>query len=276
MSAASQVRQLAEVDVTTEDTAGPIVPVLLYHSISDSPSQDERFAVSRAQFEAHAAAVHASGRATLSISDLARALRGESALPERVAAITFDDGFADNYDAVLSLLNRQLNSTLYIITGTIGAPDRLTQSQVAQLAHMRGVEIGAHTVCHPYLDELDEHEIGEEVASSKRELEDLVQRTVRSFAYPHGAYDRRVRQAVVDAGYRSAVGVKNAISHLKDDPFAIARWTVTADTPASRIAEVLEGTDVPRAWSRERVRTRAYRGVRRARRRAAGILARAT
>jgi peptidoglycan/xylan/chitin deacetylase (PgdA/CDA1 family) len=259
------------VDVSTDNGAG-IVPVLLYHSISDARSQDERFTVSRAQFEDHADAIEASGRVTVSITDLARGLRGESSLPARVAAITFDDGFADNYDAVLSLLDRQLRSTLYVITGAIGSPHRLTPSQVAELARMPGVEMGAHTVRHPYLDELDQDEIGDEVGSSKRELEDLVQRPVGSFAYPHGAYDQRVRQAVIDAGYHSAVGVKNAISHLEDDPYAIARWTVTADTPASRIGEILEGRDVTRAWSRQRVRTRAYRGVRRTRRRVAHML----
>lgn len=250
-----------------------LVPVLLYHSVSDAPTQDAHFAVSRAQFEAHADAIQASGRTTVSISDLAQTLHGQSSLPPQVAVITFDDGFADNYEAVLTLLDRQLASTLYIVTGAIGSPHRLTRSQLAELANMTGVELGAHTVHHHYLDELDDSEIGDEVGSSKRELEELVQQPVRSFAYPHGAYDRRVRQAVIDAGYHSAVGVKNAISHLNDDPYAIARWTVTADTPASRIAEVLAGRDVPRAWSRERLRTRAYRTARRTRRLVTGIVA---
>ena len=76
---------------------------------------------------------------------------------------------------------------------------------------------------------------------SRAALEELTQLPVASFAYPHGAYDRRVRAAVIDCGYRSAAAVKNAASHLEDDPFAIARWTVSSDTTASRIAEVLEG-----------------------------------
>jgi hypothetical protein len=48
---------------------------------------------------------------------------------------------------------------------------------------------------------------------------------------------------------------------------AIARWTVTEGTPAARIAQVLEGMGVPLAWTHERLRTRAYRTVRRRRRR---------
>jgi hypothetical protein len=72
---------------------------------------------------------------------------------------------------------------------------------------------------------------------------------------------------VIAAGFRSAAAVKNAVSHPGDDPMAIARWTVTEGTPAARIAEVLEGTGVPLAWTHERPRTRAYRAVRRRRRR---------
>ena len=250
---------------------GRIVPVLLYHSVSDHPGQDERFTVSPAMFEAHGDAIAASGRVTVTISELARAIRGEKSLPARVAAITFDDGFGDNHAAVLSLNQRRLRSTLYLTTGPLGTGSRLTTSQAAELAHMPGVEIGAHSVHHPYLDELGDPEIAEEVGASKRRLEDVVGARVHSFAYPHGAYDRRVRQAVINAGYDSAVAVKNAVSHLRDDPFAIARWTVTPDTTAQRITQVLEGDDVPRAWRNERARTRVYRSVRRMRRRMAGI-----
>jgi peptidoglycan/xylan/chitin deacetylase (PgdA/CDA1 family) len=244
-----------------------IIPVLLYHSVADEPSGDWRFSVPRARFEAHADAIEASGRTTLSISALASALRGERALPQRPAAVTFDDGFADSYDAVHSLLRRGVCSTLYVITGEIGAPGRLDRSRVMELARLPNVELGAHSVHHPYLDELEAREISGELEISKTELEDLIQMVVESFAYPHGAYDGRVRRAVIDAGYRSAAAVKNAVSHAADDPFAIARWTITRGTPASRVAEVLEGENVPRAWANERFRTSAYRTVRRGRRR---------
>jgi hypothetical protein len=89
---------------------------------------------------------------------------------------------------------------------------------------------------------------------------------VDSSAYPHGAFDRRARGLVVAAGYTSAAAVKNALSHPSDDPFAIARWTVRSTTTAADLAAVLNGTGAPRAWHGQRVRTRAFRVVRRARR----------
>jgi peptidoglycan/xylan/chitin deacetylase (PgdA/CDA1 family) len=247
-----------------------IIPVLVYHSVSDRPARrDRRWTVSRAEFAAHAKAIKASGREALCISELAKGLRAERPLPERPVAVTFDDGYADTYDAVERLLAHGLSSTVYITTGEVGAANRLSPKQLAELAQSRCVELGAHAVQHRRLDELDDRELAHEIRTSKVELEDLTRSGVSSFAYPHGAYDRRAREAVIVAGYRSAAAVKNAVSHPGDDPFAIARWTVTMGTAAPRILEVLEGVGVPRAWPHELLRTRAYRAARRRRRRVA-------
>ena len=229
-----------------------VIPVLLYHSVNDNPLRDRRYAVSRNDFAAHVEAVRASGRVPVRITDLAAGLRSERPLPERPVAVTFDDGFSDNYGAVELLLASDISATLYVPSGAVGAPDRLSRSAVAELARLPSVEVGAHGVRHLYLDELGNRELADEIRVSKARLEDLTQVRVDSFAYPHGAYDRRARQAVVSAGYRSAAAVKNAVSHRGDDPFAIARWTVTRGTSASRIAEILDGDGVPRAWPHER------------------------
>ena len=243
------------------------IPILLYHSVNERASaRDRRWTVSRHEFASHLDAISASGRTAMTATQIADGLRQERALPLRPIGITFDDGFADNYEALAGLVGRGLAATLYITTGEIGARDRLAARELAELAELAAVELGSHAVRHRRLDELDEGELAAEVGDSKAQLEDVVQASVDSFAYPHGAYDGTVRGAVVAAGYRSAAAVKNALSHDRDDPFAIARWTVTAGTPAVRIAEVLEGRAVPRAWLDDRLRTRAYRAARRGRR----------
>jgi peptidoglycan/xylan/chitin deacetylase (PgdA/CDA1 family) len=253
-----------------EHAMTPLIPVLLYHSVNDHAAAEDRpWTVSPESFASHMDVVSTYGRVALTVSQIAAALRGERALPARPVGITFDDGFSDNYDALASLRARGLASTIYITTGEVGRHDRLSPDQLAELADTPSVEIGAHAVRHRRLDELDIGELITEVRDSKSQLEELIHAGVDSFAYPHGAFDRRVREAVAAAGYRSAAAVKNAISHDRDDPFAIARWTVTAGTSAARIAEVLDGKSVDSAWAHDRLRTRAYRMARRGRRRLA-------
>lgn len=244
-----------------------IVPVLVYHAVAAvSPAGLERWTVSPQRFAQHVDAIERSGRKPLTISELAGCLRGERGLDADAVAITFDDGYADTHAAAHALLRRGIRSTVYVTTGSIGAQGMLSAAQLEQLGGTDAVELGAHSVTHPHLDELAPARLEREIAGSRHALQALVGTPVTSFAYPHGSYDRRVRAAVVEAGYSSAVAVRNALSHLQDDPYAIARVTVLAGTSAERIAGILRGEDVPVAAPGERMRTRAFRTLRRARR----------
>lgn len=245
-----------------------LIPILVYHSVSDDPPRGCAWgAVSRAAFARQLDAIAFSGREALTITELADGLRGERPLPERPLGVTFDDGYGDTYRAVEELGRRELAATVYVTTGAIGAPGRVTAEQILALAQLPGVEIGAHAVRHVRLDELRDHELYDELRGSRTQLEALIGDRVCSFAYPHGAHDGRVRGAVIESGYRSAAAVKNAVSHLADDPFAIARWIVMGRTAPGRVADVLEGRGVPLASNCERWRTRGYRIVRRQRHR---------
>lgn len=77
-----------------------------------------------------------------------------------------------------------------------------------------GMEIGAHTVTHPILTSLDDNAARAEIRNSKEQLEALVGKPVRLFAYPNGKvgmdFDARhvamVREAGFDAAFTTAVG----------------------------------------------------------------------
>jgi hypothetical protein len=98
---------------------------------------------------------------------------------------------------------------------------------------------------------------------SKTLLEDAIGHRVRSFAYPHGFYDHRVKEMVSGAGYDSGAAVRYAFSSRDDDSLALARLMVMVHTPLSTIDSWLSGTGAEVAPFPVRMTTRAWRWRRR-------------
>lgn len=244
------------------------IPILLYHSINDDPQPDiAPWTLTPRAFDEHVAAIADSGRTALTISDLAAALRGEQTLPARPMAVTFDDGYADTIEVVQRLAGAGIPATVYVTTGTLGQRGMVTVQSLFDLCQLGDVvEVGAHSVTHRRLDELDSAELIEETAGSRVHIEEVTQRACTSFAYPHGNHDTASIAAVRDAGYSSAVAVRNALSHEHDNLFALARVTMEHGTTAATVCEVLAGR-FRVARPTEQLRTRGYRQFRRLRRR---------
>lgn len=89
----------------------------------------------------------------------------------------------------------------------------LTREMVRTLAQ-QGIEIGAHTVSHPILTSLDDVDARDEIVKGKQQLEDVIGKPVRFFAYPNGKagmdFDERhvkmAREAGFDAAFTTAIG----------------------------------------------------------------------
>ena len=262
-----------------------LVPILVYHSVSEEPSRLMRpFTVTPQTFRCQLALVAESGAATVAIGEFLR-LREAGMLPDRPAVITFDDGFADFADWALPALEaRGLASTLYVTTGFLDGraehpaqarpPDRMLHwSQLRELV-ARGVEIGAHSHTHPHLDTLSTSAARVEIDRCKALLEDELERHIETFAYPHGYSSPAVRRLVREAGYHSACAVGNTFSSTDDDRFALARLTVRSSTTLDEISAWLLGVGAPPPRTGESLRTRIWRLLRRARAAAGAVPAR--
>jgi peptidoglycan/xylan/chitin deacetylase (PgdA/CDA1 family) len=215
-----------------------------------------------------------SGACTLTVSDYVAATAQGDLLPHDILLITFDDGFEDFATTALpDLEERGLRSTLYVATGLLRGKagmrrttcsDRMLDwSQLAELVS-RGVEIGGHSHTHPHLDTLSRRRAVTEIDGSRRLLEDELQVRISSFAYPHGYFSPLVRSLVRDAGYESACAVRNALSVVGEDRFALSRLMVRAETSPHEVSAWAAGIG-PQAPTRERIRTRGWRAARRAR-----------
>lgn len=251
------------------------VPILLYHSISEKAAPPfKRWAVHPELFEKHLKYLREQDYTPLTVTQFVD-LNRDTYLPERPVLVTFDDGFADFYTEALPLLQEYAcPATLYITTAFVGHTSRwlaaqgegdrpmLSWNQVRELPS-RGVECGAHTCSHPQLDTLNLKGAREEVAGSKRALEQQLGQPVSSFAYPHGYHSSAVKKLVRQLGFTSACAVKHAMSNPADDPFALARIIVSADTNLVAFEGLLSGQVLPTTPLRERWQTKAWRLARR-------------
>jgi peptidoglycan/xylan/chitin deacetylase (PgdA/CDA1 family) len=245
-------------------------PILLYHSIgSTRRERADRFEVTEDDFRRHMDLVAANGRWTPTISELAGALGAGRPMPSSPAPVTFDDGTADFYDRAWPVLREGgLTATLYVISGLVGkrygGHRMLGWEQLEELVE-GGVEIGAHSHRHVQLDVVRLDRAAQELVNSKLVLEDRLQTAVNSFSYPFGYHTAAVKSLVSRSGFTSACAVKNRLSHPADDLLALARLTMTADTNLRQVGQLLKGRGAARAWTGERLPTRAWRVYRRGR-----------
>jgi peptidoglycan/xylan/chitin deacetylase (PgdA/CDA1 family) len=103
------------------------------------------------------------------------------------------------------------------------------------------MRIGSHSMTHPNLCSLDQRRLDAEVRDSKHVLEDVIGAPVTSFAYPAGAVNERVRNAVAAAGYRTAFTAADGLNQWPD-PFLISRASLSeSDSIASFALKLATG-----------------------------------
>jgi endoglucanase len=130
--------------------------------------------------------------------------------PQTVVTIQFDDGNADQLNA-LDLLNAHgMHATFYVNSGPIGDAAHLSVENL-QALHADGNEIGGHTIDHANIKKLKEAAARAEVCTDRNTLLGW-NLPVTSFAYPFGSYDADSEKVVADCGYNSGRGVSGVDS----------------------------------------------------------------
>ena len=105
----------------------------------------------------------------------------------------------------------------------------MTWGQARDMAACELVELGAHTVNHPWLSVLSAAEQRSEIVASRRTLEAQIARPVVSFAYPYGtreSYTMETVSVVNEAGFTNACSTFRARIGGRSDLFQFPRLVV--------------------------------------------------
>jgi len=202
--------------------------IFIYHSVSkgviDDP--DRVFTVNPKLFAIHMKTLVEDE--TIELVELSQGLKAIDNNKLKVA-VTFDDGYKDALYTVTPIMEKyQIPFTVFVSTSFIqnGDVDYMTPSDLIELSRIPEVTIGSHGVTHRPLTNLDDKSLKTELILSKEYIENLIGMEVASFSYPHGAVDKRVRDAVENSGYKCGVTSYAGISNSAFDRYLISRTSI--------------------------------------------------
>lgn len=167
-------------------------------------------------------------------------------VPRKTVAITFDDGYEDNYRHAFPLLKKYgARATIYLVvdrhgrdwstykkahhaSGELMREPKLSDQQVREMLATGVFELGSHTLTHANLPTLSAVAREQEVSGSRIVLEEQFRVPVRSFAYPFGIFGDEDVAAARAAGYSNAVTTVDGIdAHPYADPLRIRRIKIS-------------------------------------------------
>ena len=219
--------------------------ILMYHMIRDSiPGKKfNSLRVSPKNFEMQIKYLHDNGWYSYTMSQV---IEQKTCLPEKSVVITFDDGYQDNFANAFPILKKYgFKATIYLVNDRhdrdwsgyrksknkgagLKEEPKLSDDEIRELLESGLIEIGAHTLTHPNLNDLDKAESYKEICMSKENIEKEFQTQCKSFAYPFGLFGPKDEKNVVSCDYTNAVTTELGIADLnKCNLFKIPRITVS-------------------------------------------------
>jgi peptidoglycan/xylan/chitin deacetylase (PgdA/CDA1 family) len=140
---------------------------------------------------------------------------------ERTFWITtsWDDGHRLDLRVADALDRYGLAGTFYVARDYLPPAERLSEDAIAQLSTRH--EIGAHTLAHPVLAQVDEPTARREIEGSRDWLQRVTGRPVTAFCYPRGLYNATSRALVAEAGFTVARTVAFYRLDAGQDPLAL-------------------------------------------------------
>lgn len=204
-----------------------VVPVLMYHAI-DRNDKVTKLSVNPESFEAQMKFLHNNRYNVVTLDRLTSYIRNKERIPPKTLAITFDDGYYNNYQFAYPVLKKyNLPATIFIIVGQVGQSGYVGWKEIKEMSDSGVITIGSHTLSHKWLPSLGTRDLRNELTSSRTMLEEKTGKPVSALCYPIGAHNERVEREARLAGYLCAVATNPGPLAPADDIYSIKRIKIS-------------------------------------------------
>jgi len=200
------------------------VIVLTYHRIRDD-GEDPDISVSSKEFEKQITYLKKYFN-IISLNTLVDNIEKQTNIVRDNIAITFDDGYKDNFLNAYPILKKyQMPATIFLVSKSVGKKEMLGTNEL-NLMKNNEIGFGSHTVTHKVLLKIVTGTATEEITYSKKELERLLNQKIQFFAYPKGKrnhFNEQIKALVKESGYKAAFTTENGEISNKSDLFELKR-----------------------------------------------------
>ncbi|MEN8079062.1 polysaccharide deacetylase family protein [Clostridioides difficile] len=210
------------INIAPEDVR---IPILMYHSISDE-DPNNNLLVPPAMFEEQMAWLEENDFTAMSMDEVLEAME-TGKVPKRPIAITFDDGYSDNYTSAFpSLKDHGLKATFFVITdgvddGYYMSSDMLKEMQGA------GMSIENHTANHLELDKLSREDAYDSIKRGQDFLRNVIGSDGNYLCYPVGKYSDETIEIAKELGIKAATTTQGGISSINDGVYQLKRVRIS-------------------------------------------------
>lgn len=219
------------------------VPILMYHVINPPPAGAPfpGLYVESSEFAAQMQALANAGYHAITQDQMwAYWKRGVPLPAGKPIVVSFDNGYQSQYTNALPVLRRLgwVGDENIQLTGLPPSQGGLSQAQIKGLV-AAGWELDTQGISHADLIALNATQLAEQVASSRKTIQQRYGVQVNWFCYPSGHYNATVIAAVKSAGYTGSTTVVPGWAGPESDPYRLPRLRVLGGTsPESLLSEL--------------------------------------
>ncbi len=216
------------------------LPILMYHDIS---YKEGDVSITPERFGEHMRALKDNGYTTVSFDEVYAYVMNNAPLPEKSVMITFDDGYASNYENAYPILKEMEMSAVIFAVGVTTGKDtykdtgkkinpHYTYEQGREMSESGVICTQSHTYDMHNVEELDtvyregasklkgetDSEFAkiffDDITKSKEEIEQNIGNGVIALSFPHGIHSPLTDVVVKMAGYHASVTVSEGKNQL--------------------------------------------------------------